>query len=127
MQHNPPKPDPRSAPAPPVLEELVRRAEATGVSDVHLQMTGGEAEVSFRLDGVLTPVAGIQAELAERVFGRIKYLARLKTYQDLMPQDGRIDRADLGTRHDVRVATYPAVTGEKIVLRLFTEAAAPRL
>jgi general secretion pathway protein E len=127
MQQHSPKPGPRSTPAPPVLEELVHRAETAGVSDVHLQMTGHEAEVSFRLDGVLAPVAHIEPELAERVFGRIKYLARLKTYQDLMPQDGRIDKADLGTRHDVRVATYPAVTGEKIVLRLFTDATAPTL
>src|SRR5690606_8094190 len=41
------------------------------------------------------------------------------TYQDSMPQDGRIDRADLKSRNDVRVATYPTVSGEKIVLRLF--------
>jgi general secretion pathway protein E len=119
--------DSASTPAPQALEELMHRAESAGVSDVHLQMTGPSAEVMFRLDGVMTPVTRIEGALAERVFGRIKYLARLKTYQDLMPQDGRIDKADLGTRQDVRVATYPAVTGEKIVLRLFTEAVAPTL
>jgi general secretion pathway protein E len=127
MQQEPPQPDPRSRPAPPFLEELVCDAERKGVSDVHLQMREGGAEVSLRLDGVLTQGRPIEPDLAERVFGRIKYLARLKTYQDLMPQDGRIDKADLGTRHDVRVATYPAVTGEKIVLRLFTESTAPTL
>jgi general secretion pathway protein E len=113
--------------APGVLEELVRRAEAAGASDVHLQMTDGRAEIWFRLDGVLTPLPPIEPGLADRVFGRIKYLARLKTYQDLMPQDGRMDKADLGTRHDIRVATYPAVGGEKIVLRLFCGVAAPAL
>jgi type II secretory ATPase GspE/PulE/Tfp pilus assembly ATPase PilB-like protein len=67
----------------------------------------------------MTPAATLPAELAERVFGRIKFLARLKTYQDSFPQDGRIDKADLQARSDIRVATYPTVTGEKIVLRLF--------
>ena len=110
--------------APQVLEELARRAESAGASDVHLQMTGKSAAISFRLDGVMAPATTLGEDIAERVFGRIKYLARLKTYQESLPQDGRIDRGDLHTRHDVRVATYPTVTGEKIVLRFFTESSA---
>jgi len=115
--------------APEVVADLIRRAEAAGASDVHLHMTGADtgAAVAFRLDGVLVPVRQLQAELAERVFGRIKFLARLKTYQDSLPQDGRINRADSGAQHDLRVATYPTVTGEKIVLRLFQEAAVATL
>src|SRR5204862_291971 len=69
----------------------------------------------------------LPTEVAERVFGRIKFLARLKTYQESLPQDGRIDRGELGTRSDVRVATYPTVTGEKIVLRLFQSSSAKML
>ena len=107
------------ASAPDLLEELVRRAESAGASDIHLQTVGVTVQTSFRLDGVMTPAAAIPDGLGERLFGRIKFLARLKTYQDSLPQDGRIDRADLGARNDVRVATYPTVTGEKIVLRLF--------
>ena len=120
MNENGPATETSDASAPRALEELARRAESAGASDVHLQMTGQNAAVSFRLDGVMVPFSPLPPGLAERVFGRIKYLARLKTYQDSIPQDGRIDKADLGTRDDVRVATYPAVTGEKIVLRLFT-------
>jgi len=69
---------------------------------------------------VMTVVTELPDGLAERVFGRIKFLAKLKTYQESLPQDGRIDRASVNTRSDVRVATYPTVTGEKIVLRLFS-------
>jgi len=105
--------------APEALERLVKMAEQAGASDIHLQMRGKTAEVSFRLDGVLTSVATLDDPLAEHVFGRIKFLARLKTYQDSMPQDGRIDAAEAKSRNDIRVATYPTVTGEKIVLRLF--------
>ena len=107
------------ADAPRLLESLVRQAEAAGASDIHLQMLGTTAAVSFRLDGVMTPVAPVPEQIAERLFGRIKFLARLKTYQESLPQDGRIDRADVGSRSDLRVSTYPTVTGEKIVLRLF--------
>jgi type II secretory ATPase GspE/PulE/Tfp pilus assembly ATPase PilB-like protein len=105
--------------APQVLEQLVEQAERAGASDIHLHMREGSASVTFRLDGVMTPTADLPAAIAERVFGRIKFLARLKTYQESLPQDGRIDKAALNARTDIRVATYPTVTGEKIVLRLF--------
>jgi general secretion pathway protein E len=113
--------------APKVLEELVHQAERAGASDIHLQMRGKPADVAFRLDGVITPGKELPAEIAERVFGRIKFLARLKTYQESLPQDGRIPREELKSQNDVRVATYPTVTGEKIVLRLFNAASAKTL
>lgn len=112
-----------STQAPQLLAELIGRAEAAGASDVHIQMRGAAAEVAFRLDGLLAPVSQLPERIAERVLGRIKFLARLKTYQNSLPQDGRIERTELGSRHDIRVATYPTVTGEKIVLRLFNESA----
>jgi type II secretory ATPase GspE/PulE/Tfp pilus assembly ATPase PilB-like protein len=105
--------------APEILESIVALAEKKGASDIHFQMRGKIAEVGFRLDGLITPVRELPAEIAERVFGRIKFLARLKTYQESLPQDGRISRDDLKCKNDIRVATYPTVTGEKIVLRLF--------
>jgi len=116
-----------AASAPEALENLVRLAERAGASDIHLQMRGKTADVGFRLDGVITPVRELPVEIAERVFGRIKFLARLKTYQESLPQDGRISRADLQCKNDIRVATYPTVTGEKIVLRLFNTETAKAL
>jgi type II secretory ATPase GspE/PulE/Tfp pilus assembly ATPase PilB-like protein len=111
--------DNAEAPAPEFLERLVQQAERARASDIHLQMLGASAAVSFRLDGVITASAEIPGPLAERVFGRIKFLARLKTYQESLPQDGRIDKDSVHAASDIRVATYPTVTGEKVVLRLF--------
>jgi type II secretory ATPase GspE/PulE/Tfp pilus assembly ATPase PilB-like protein len=113
--------------APQILADLVQRAEKAGASDIHLQMRGAVAEVTLRLDGVLTSLPDLPTSVAERVFGRVKFLARLKTYQDSLPQDGRIEHTELGSQHDIRVATYPTVTGEKIVLRLFNVASAKTL
>jgi len=117
--------DPVSAPA--ILEQLVQQAERAGASDIHLQMRGKSAEVGFRLDGIITPGRELPADIAERVFGRIKFLARLKTYQETLPQDGRISHDELKCKNDIRVATYPTVTGEKIVLRLFNSETAKTL
>ena len=112
---------------PDILEKLIRRAEQAGASDIHVQMLGKRAEIAFRLDGVMTPVSELSETIAERVAGRIKFLARLKTYQESMPQDGRIDHADVSSANDIRVATYPTVTGEKIVLRLFSSSTDKKL
>jgi len=125
--HIKPKNLAEEASAPKLLEEIVHRAEGAGASDIHLQMCGRAAQVSFRLDGVMTEAGGLSEEVAERVVGRVKFLARLKTYQDSLPQDGRIERAQIGTEYDLRVATYPTVTGEKVVLRLFNESKAKSL
>jgi type II secretory ATPase GspE/PulE/Tfp pilus assembly ATPase PilB-like protein len=113
--------------APKLVEELCAKAERAGASDIHLQLTSAGAEISFRLDGVLSPANAFPSEVAERMVGRIKYLARLKTYQDSLPQDGRIDKTDVGASSDIRVSTYPTVTGEKIVLRLFSQEEAKTL
>jgi len=113
--------------APEVLERLVQQAERAEASDIHLQMRDGAAAVWFRLDGVMTAASDLPAEVAGHVFGRIKFLARLKTYQESLPQDGRIDKGTLKARSDIRVATYPTVTGEKIVLRLFSAGGAMTL
>jgi hypothetical protein len=115
------------ASAPEILENLVRLAERAGASDIHLQMRGKSAEVGFRLDGIITPGCELTADVAERVFGRIKFLARLKTYQESLPQDGRISHDELKCKNDIRVATYPTVTGEKIVLRLFNSTSVKKL
>ncbi len=120
MSHQQPAAQPQEIEsAPEILESLIHQAEKADASDIHLQMRDGGADVAFRLDGVMTAATQLQGALAERVFGRIKFLARLKTYQESLPQDGRIDKADLQARSDIRVSTYPTVTGEKIVLRLF--------
>jgi len=46
----------KSDSAPQVLDQLLAQAEQAAASDVHLQMRNGCASISFRLDGVMTPV-----------------------------------------------------------------------
>jgi general secretion pathway protein E len=113
--------------APAFLTKLVQQAEHLRASDIHVQMLGKAAQVSLRLDGMMSPPTSVPEPLAERLVGRIKYLSKLKTYQESLPQDGRIDKDEVGAANDIRVATYPTVTGEKIVLRFFTQTEQPRL
>lgn len=102
-----------------MVDGLVQEAGKTGASDIHLHMLADEAVIDFRLDGVLKRMRTLPVEEAKRWIGRIKYLAKLKTYQEALPQDGRIPKEACRTKTDIRVSCYPTVTGEKIVLRLF--------
>lgn len=101
------------------VNKLLHEAEKARASDVHLHMLPDCAQIDFRLDGVLQSVRSLPAEEARRWFGRLKYLAKLKTYQESVPQDGRIPKDACQTQNDIRVSCYPTITGEKIVLRLF--------
>ena len=118
-------PDENEAPA--LVDALIARAESVGASDVHLQSTTTGIKIAFRLDGQLCPVETRDNPIAERILGRIKYLSKLQTWQSAIPQDGRIPKEETTAKNDVRVATYPTVTGEKIVLRLFQQTEAPAL
>lgn len=109
------------------LTLLLSEAKSAGASDVHLQSIPEGLEIGFRLDGILQRIRRLHGESSQRLLGRIKYLARLKTYVDALPQEGRISRPDSGVDTEIRVATYPTVTGEKIVLRLFRDRSAPVL
>ncbi|MBT7909386.1 MAG: Flp pilus assembly complex ATPase component TadA, partial [Verrucomicrobia bacterium] len=101
------------------VEWLLQFATRHQASDVHLHMDRDGCRVQFRLDGVLTNVGTLPIEAAKLVLGRVKYLAKLKTYVESLPQDGRIAADEVALGSDVRVSTYPTVTGEKLVLRLF--------
>ena len=118
-------PDDNGAPA--IVDKLIHRAESVGASDVHLQSCSTGIEIAFRLDGQLCPVDKFDNPIAERILGRIKYLSKLQTWQNAVPQDGRIEKREVKSTNDIRVATYPTVTGEKIVLRLFQQTEPPTL
>jgi len=113
--------------APRIVSRLLLDAHAAGASDLHLQTVSNGIVVRWRIDGVLQDRPGFSGPSADRIIGRIKYLSRLKTYQDSLPQDGRIAAADAGLAEDVRVSTYPTVTGEKVVLRFFRSTSASSL
>jgi type II secretory ATPase GspE/PulE/Tfp pilus assembly ATPase PilB-like protein len=102
-----------------MVDGLLQEAEKAGASDIHLHILADNAAIDFRLDGVLKRVRTLPVEEAKRWCGRLKYLAKLKTYQESLPQDGRIPKEACRTKTDIRVSCYPTVTGEKIVLRLF--------
>lgn len=99
------------------VEQILLAAHEARASDVHLEPTADGLCVRWRIDGVLQPLASIPRSVGPNVIARLKVLAGLLTYRTDVPQEGRMQNADLGL--EVRISTLPTLFGEKAVVRLF--------
>src|SRR5262245_1419604 len=104
--------------APEAVDRLLERARALGASDLHLDPDEEGMAVRARRDGVLEPLERLPGALSAQVVGRLKSLADLLVYRTDVPQEGRIAAARSPIRRELRVATYPALFGERVALRL---------
>jgi type II secretory ATPase GspE/PulE/Tfp pilus assembly ATPase PilB-like protein len=99
------------------VERILAEAQGAGASDVHFQPGAEGLEVRWRIDGVLQPVALLPAKMAPNVVARLKVLAELLTYRTDLPQEGRI--RGVPGEVEMRLSTFPTVSGEKAVVRMF--------
>ena len=99
------------------VDAILSGAAEAGASDVHLVPTENGLRMSWRIDGVLQPVAVFPRKFAPNFVARLKVLAELLTYRTDVPQEGRIRQgtADL----EMRLSTFPTLFGEQAVVRLF--------
>lgn len=96
-----------------VLQALNERA-----SDIHIEPTGSELRIRYRIDGVLHDVSTAPRTIAAAVTTRLKVMADLNIAEHRIPQDGRIS-LNVGAKGiDLRMATLPTIFGEKVVMRV---------
>ncbi|MBI2049279.1 MAG: type II/IV secretion system protein [Parcubacteria group bacterium] len=89
-----------------------------GASDIHIEHTGEQLRVRFRVDGVLYTSLLLPKTVHDSVVARIKVLSNLKLDERRKPQDGSFTTIIEGRKVDFRVSTFPAYFGEKIVIRI---------
>ena len=78
-----------------IVDHLLRFAQATGGSDIHLTPAENALEIDCRIDGVLVPMAEFPRLIAPNIAARLKVLAELLTYKTDVPQEGRIQPSNL--------------------------------
>jgi type II secretory ATPase GspE/PulE/Tfp pilus assembly ATPase PilB-like protein len=109
-----------------LVDDLLYDAIAQAASDIHIQPHENAIIVRNRVDGVLYDQRTIEHAQAAAVVSRIKVLSGLDIAQRRLPQDGHFKlffhEAITDRFIDFRVATFPAMHGEKIVVRLFDRA-----
>jgi general secretion pathway protein E len=99
------------------------RAVRDRASDIHIEPYEGRVVVRFRVDGVLSEVAGVPMRFHSSIVARIKIMSGLNIAEKRLPQDGRIRIKLAGKDIDIRVATAPTVHGERVTMRLLDRSA----
>lgn len=105
-----------------VVDRILRDAIASGASDIHLEPHREGLWVRLRIDGQLRTRHELPVSSAEAIAARVKMLAHLDVAERRRPQDGRFTSHGDGHAVDLRVASLPTITGEKLVLRVLPRA-----
>lgn len=101
-----------------LVDRMVYKAIEYGASDIHAQTTETGLRIRYRIDGVLYDQPRIDKQLMHQVIARVKVLANIDSTQTRIPQDGKFTVTRPTHAIDVRVSTFPAVHGEKLVIRI---------
>ncbi len=115
--------DDDEAPVIRFVNSLFVQAVRERASDIHIEAGEKEITVRFRIDGVLKEVANPPKRFHSSIITRIKIMAGLNIAEKRLPQAGRIRIKMAGKDIDIRVATAPAVHGERITMRLLDKSA----
>ncbi len=103
-----------------IVDWLLQYAFEQRASDIHLEPRREQANVRFRIDGIMQQVYEIPAAVMNAVSSRIKILGRMDVSEKRRPQDGRIKtKTPAGLEIELRLSTMPTAFGEKLVMRIF--------
>lgn len=106
------------APISKIVAVVLRHAVEGGASDIHVEPLGDELRIRFRVDGILYSSLLLEKRILPAFVSRIKVMSNLRIDEMRKPQDGRFNAKISDRRIDFRVATFPTVQGEKVVLRV---------
>src|SRR5438132_44722 len=81
------------APVVQFVNELLTRAVHERASDIHLEPTGQNLRVRFRVDGVTHDVMNVPRQLQAPVISRLKIMGDINIAEHRLPQDGRVTMA----------------------------------
>lgn len=106
------------APAIALVDNLIVKALQARASDIHIEPTSTYLRVRMRVDGLLHESSGISPDYALQVVSRLKVLSQMDISERRIPQDGKFTFSYAKQKIDVRVATFPSIYGEKVVIRI---------
>ncbi len=109
-----------------LAKNVLQSALHDRASDVHIEPTGSEHRVRFRIDGLMQGRVTFANERGIRLVTALKNLAQIDIAERRKAQDGRFGARNHGLEVDFRVATTPSVFGEKLVIRILDRKAGPR-
>ena len=106
-----------------LMNMVFQQAMRERASDIHIEAAEDRVIFRFRVDGVLKEIANAPKRFHSAIVVRVKIMSSLNIAEKRIPQDGRIRFKIAGRDIDVRVATAPAVYGERITMRILDQQA----
>jgi type IV pilus assembly protein PilB len=97
---------------------LMESSISMGASDIHIDPREKDVRVRFRVDGVLSEYYTLPLESLSSMISRIKILSGMDIAETRRPQDGRFRFKFEDNVADIRAASFPTPTGEKMVMRI---------
>lgn len=107
------------APATKMIAVILKNAVEGGASDVHIEPTGADVRVRYRVDGILHVSLRAQKSMHDSLLARLKTMTNtMKLDERRKPQDGRFMALTGGRKIDFRLSILPTFFGEKAVIRI---------
>jgi type IV pilus assembly protein PilB len=116
----------RAAPVVRLVDQMIGTAIDEGASDIHVEETGSDVRVRYRIDGHLQRAVELPSGVRRALLSRIKVMAGMDISVSRRAQDGSIDLEHGSRTLNLRVSTLPVNGGEKAVVRILDPSAAPR-
>lgn len=106
------------APIIKIVAVIINHAVEGNASDIHIENSGTQVKVRYRVDGVLHTTLVLPLTAFDGIVARVKILAKLRLDEKRKPQDGSFATMISNRKIEFRVSTFPAYYGEKIVMRI---------
>lgn len=111
-----------NAPIVKLVNSLVETAFRRGASDIHIEPFKDRTRIRMRIDGDLSEIMAVKPAVHASLITRLKIMGGMNIAEKRIPLDGRFGMKVDGVTVDVRVSTIPTIFGEKVVIRLMTNA-----
>lgn len=109
------------APIVKLIDGIILTAVRDRATDIHFEPERDLLRVRFRIDGVLHQGPYIPKKIEKAINSRIKIISGINISESRLPQDGKATVTVYGKVIDLRVATFPTIYGENIVLRVLNK------
>jgi type II secretory ATPase GspE/PulE/Tfp pilus assembly ATPase PilB-like protein len=107
-----------SVPLSELVNLILERACDCQATDIHFDPQENGLRIRYRIDGQLQDILFVEPAMATPVISRLKVVSSLNIVERRHAQDGRITIQHHNRPRDLRLATFPTIFGEKIVIRI---------
>jgi type IV pilus assembly protein PilB len=107
-----------TVPLTELVGQILERAFDCRATDIHFDSLENGLRVRYRIDGQLQDILFVEPSMATAMISRLKVMASLNIVERRHSQDGRISIMHHNRPRDLRLATFPTIYGEKIVIRI---------